>query len=119
MGFKSSALSERQWAAITKLLPENRRDRQMIEAIAYRRFSGQSLAEVSGTFGVTKVRLHTWEQAIAHELPAIMKALKLKPASALASTHSGHRPSYYHNPEMLAAIVALRMRGFRDALRGR
>jgi hypothetical protein len=117
MGFKP-ALTGSQWNRIARLLPENRRDRQMIEAVLYRKFSGQSLAEVSEIFGITKVRLHQWEHAIAAELPAIMAALRLELADALAQTRSGHRPSYYRDPKMLAAIVGLRLQGFRDALRG-
>ena len=63
-------LTEPQWRKIARHLPESRRDRQMIEAILYREFSGQSLAEVSEAFGVTRVRLHQWEHAIAAELPS-------------------------------------------------
>jgi transposase len=57
MGFKP-ALSDARWRRIEKLLPESRRDRQVIEAILYREFSGQSLTEVAEAFEVTRVRLH-------------------------------------------------------------
>ena len=73
---------------------------------------------VSEAFGITKVRLHQWQHAIAHLLPAIMATLKLEPAGPQAKSRGGHRPAYYSNPEMLTAILAIRMRDFRAALRG-
>ncbi|MBT1512567.1 hypothetical protein KIP88_18855 [Bradyrhizobium sp. SRL28] len=114
-----SAMTEAQWTKIARLLPASRHNRQMVEAVLYREFTGQSLAEVSEAFGIAKVRLHQWQHAIAAELPQIMATLKLEPASPHARTRGGHRPSYHNNPEMLAAIVAIRMRDFRAALRSR
>jgi hypothetical protein len=116
MGFKP-ALNERQWNRIAELLPETRRDRVVIEAILFRAHSGRSLAEVSETFEVKRSTLHLWQVAIATKLPAIMAALKLEPASPLARSRGGSR--HHHSTEMQATIAAIRMQGFRDALRGR
>jgi hypothetical protein len=114
MGF----LTERQWRQIESILPQTRRDRLVIEAILYREFSGQSLAEVAEVFALTKVRLHQWHHAIAAELPQIMATLRLERASASARCRSGSRPTYRDNPAMVAAVGELRLRKFRQALRG-
>ena len=103
MGFKPS-LTEAQWSKVSALLPEKRRGRQMIEAVLYRTHTGESLATVSEAFGIKKARLHQWEHAITHELPAIMAALRLERAGPLAWCRSGSRPTYHNNPDMMASI---------------
>jgi hypothetical protein len=113
-------LSAAQWRAIAPLLPEKlRRDQTAIEAILFREFSGRSLTEVSETFGITRVKLHTWQHAIeaSGALSKIMAVLKLEPANPLAKARSGERSRYHNDPAMVAAIAAIRMHGFRDALR--
>ncbi|WP_065754174.1 hypothetical protein [Bradyrhizobium paxllaeri] len=64
------------------------------EAILYREFSGRSLTETAEAFNVTRVRPHQWHHGIEAELPAIMTALKLEPASASARCRGGDRPSF-------------------------
>ncbi|HYJ84886.1 MAG TPA: hypothetical protein VEW46_02360 [Pyrinomonadaceae bacterium] len=46
-----------------------------------------------------------------------MATLKLEPAGAAAKSRGGGRATYYNNPEMVDAVAAIRMLGFRDALR--
>ena len=99
-----SALSDRQWRRIEKLLPANRRDRLMIEAVLFREFSGQSLSDVAELFGITRVRLHQWHHAIEADLPAIMAAVRLEPAGRSARCSSGSRPTYHNDPAMMAAV---------------
>jgi hypothetical protein len=115
-----SALSEAQWRKIERYLPETRRDQLMIEAVLYRRFSGQSLSEVAALFSITRVRLHQWHHALDADgsLTKVMAALRLEPAGPLARCRSGSRPTYHNNPEMIAAVAAIRMQSFRQALRG-
>jgi hypothetical protein len=113
-------LSAAQWRAIAPLLPEKlRRDQHAIEAILFREFSGRSLTETSEIFAITRVRLHSWHNAIEADgsLRRIMAVLKLEPANPLARARTGERSRHHNNPEMVAAIAAIRMRGFRDALR--
>ena len=89
----------------------------MITAILYREFSGQSLSEVAQQFSITRARLQAWARALEDDLPAIMATLKLEPAGAAAKSRGGGRATYYNNPEMVDAVAAIRMLGFRDALR--
>ena len=107
----NSMLSERQWRKIEPLLPDNRRDRLMIEAVLFREFSGQSLTEIAWQFGTTRVRLHQWSHALAHLLPGIMAALKLEPAGRRG------RMFYGSNSAQAAEIASLRIGNFREALR--
>ena len=80
-------ISEAQWRKITKFLPPKMCDQTMIEAILFREFSGRSLTEVAELFGVTRIRLHTWRNALEADgtLARIMAALKLAASSGTAS----------------------------------
>ena len=115
-----SALTAAQWRKIEKILPEKMRNQVMIEAILYREFSGRSLTQVSETFGLTRIRLHTWHTALEADgrLRKIMAALKLEPAGPLARCRSGSRPTYWRNQAMVDAVAAIRLQNFREALRG-
>ena len=114
-----SLLSARQWAKISALLPESRRDPALIEAVLFREHTGQSLSEVAELFGITRVRLHQWTHAIeADGSPArAMAALRLEVASRSVRSLSGNRPFYHRDPAMVAKISALRVGEFREALR--
>ena len=89
----------------------------MITAILYREFSGQSLSEVAQQFSIPCARLRAWAAALEDDLPAIKATLKLEPAGAAAKSRGRGRATYYNNPEMVDAVAAIRMLGFRDALR--
>ena len=110
-------LSDAQWSRIENILPEHRRDRKVITAILYREFTGQSLSQVAEVFAIARVRLHQWHHAIEADLPGIMAALRLEPASPLARWLGGSRPSHHNDSEMVAAVAAIGMQGFRDASR--
>ena len=119
MGFQIRPYPNRNGARSSGCCRESRRDRQMIEAILFREFSGQSLTDVAELFGVTRVRCISGNMRSRLELPAIMAALKLEPAgTARQRCRSGSR-HHHRDPAMIAAIAAIRMRGFKDALRGR
>ena len=114
-----SLLSERHLQTIEHHLPEKRRDRRVVEAILFRKFSRQGLTEVCETFEVTRTRRHpcTVEVEANGTLPAIMEALKLKPAGAAARSRGGSRPTYWRDEAMVAAVAAIRFQNFRQALR--
>ena len=78
-------LSGAQRRRIENILQENRRDPTVIAAILYREFSGQSLRHAAEVFGITRVSLHDWHQAIEADgsLAKVMAALKLEPAGPL------------------------------------
>ena len=46
----------------------------------------------------------------------LMAALKLQPASATVR-RGGGRPSYHRDPAIVAAVTAIRLENFREALR--
>ena len=114
-------ISDAQRRKIDELLPPKMRDPTMIEAILFREFSGRSLTETAELFGVTRIRLHTWHNALEADgsLRRIMAALKLKPAGPLARARSGERARYWNDPQMVAAVTGIRLQRFRDALRER
>lgn len=111
-------ISDAQWRKIEKLLPETRRDPQMIAALLYREFSGQSLSHAAEMFRVTRVRLHQWHRALEADgsLADIMAALKLEPAGPLARCAAG-RPWYARDAELAARVAQFRLQNFADALR--
>jgi hypothetical protein len=106
-------LSERQWKLVSALLPENRRNQSMVEAVLFREFSGQSITEISWQFGTTRAKLHAWTHALAADLPEVMAALKLEPSRARGKVFYGNGTA------QAAEIASLRIGNFREALRGR
>ena len=108
-----SLLSERHWHTIERHLPEKRRDRRVVEAILFRKFSRQGLTEVCETFEVTRTRRHPWTVEVEANgtLPAII------PAGAAARSRGGSRPTYWRDEAMVAAVAAIRFQKFRQALR--
>jgi hypothetical protein len=113
----SPQLTAAQWRRIAPILPENRRDRLMISAILFRQFSGTGLRDAAAWFGVTRVRLSEWTMALEADgsLARLMKLLRLKPASRLGS--SGRHSYQGRDAKMAAAITAIRLADFREALR--
>ncbi len=111
-------LSDVQWRRIENILPENRRDRQVICALMYREFSGQSLRHVGGQYGLSRTRLDEWSRALKADgsLPQLMRLLKLKLASSLPR-RGGGRAWYHHNKALVAEVTAIKLAEFRQALR--
>jgi hypothetical protein len=109
-------MSDTKWRKIAPLLPANRRDRQVIEAILFREHSGWSLTDTAALFGLTRVRLYQWHTAIAADLPRILAVLGLEPADQLMRRRGG-RAFYRDDAEMADAIAAIKLRNFAEALR--
>jgi hypothetical protein len=115
-------LSVKQWRAISKLLPENRRDRVVISAVLFRQFSGLGLRDVAEWFGTSRVRLAEWTAAMESDgsLQKVMEALGIQRAGPLLWSGGGQQSSrQIRDKEMADKVLALRFTKFRDALRGR
>jgi hypothetical protein len=111
-------LSARQWKQIVELLPNNRRDPMLVAAILFREVSGSGIREVAKSYGISRSRLHEWNRALETGgiLANVLDTLRLEPAGPLARRGGG--PAWYANNEGLAAaIAAIRLDEFRQALR--
>ena len=108
-------LSGRQWAKIENILPATKRDPLLITAVLFHEVSGEPVREAAAAFGLSKTRLNEGHRAIAADLPQILELLGLEPADQLARRRGGR--VYAGDPEMTAAIAAIRLQNFAQAMR--
>jgi hypothetical protein len=111
-------LSVGQWRKIEPLLAANRRDRRMITALLFRETTAVGLRDVCSEFQVTRSRLSEWHRALAADgtLALVMKTLRLEPAGALMWSGGGVQ-SWRRGQDAGRAVMAVRLRNFRDSLR--
>jgi len=112
-------LTDAQWGKIEAILPPKRRNRAVISALVFRRWSGSGLRPAAAAFGVTVARLQAWETEFRASgcLIDLMNALGLPQAPPAKFSNGGQRTNWGGDADSAARLLAYRFGRFREALR--